>query len=74
MIVQLDPQLPVYIEKLGNGFAFAMIDYSQEHYIHFVISLDSDGSIWVLDNRRVKLQKNITIGRCNDKDILQTKA
>lgn len=68
MIIQLDPMLPVFIEKLGTGFAFAMIDYSQEHYVHFVIALDSDGSIWVLPNRNVKLQKNISIGRTLEKE------
>ena len=48
---------------MGLGTAFAVIDYSQEHFLHFVVGLDSDGSIHIFDNRDVKLQWNPSLGR-----------
>ena len=45
-----------------KGYAFAMIDYSQEHYLIFACIMDN-GEIWALDNRHIKGQENITLGR-----------
>jgi len=45
-----------------KGYAFAIIDYSQEHYVHFVCGLDN-GEIWVLSNKDIRLQSNISLGR-----------
>lgn len=66
-MLQLNPMLPVYVEGFGTGYAFAMIDYSQEHYAHFAVALDSDGSIWIVDNRKVKFQKNFSLNRMIEK-------
>jgi hypothetical protein len=63
MIVQLNPQLPVFIEGKGTGYAFAMIDYSQDHYLHFVIAMDDSGEIWTVPNNKVKMQFNYSLGR-----------
>lgn len=63
MIIQFDPMLPVWVKERGTGYAFAMIDYSQEHFVNFVIAFDEDGFIWVVDNRKVKIQNNYTLGR-----------
>lgn len=62
MILQLNPQIPVICPK-GNGYAFAMIDYSQEHDILFVIAIDETGEIWTYKNSEVRFQKNISMGR-----------
>lgn len=62
-ILQLDPMIPVYVEGLGTGMAFALIDYSQEHFLLFAIALDDGGDIWLLDNREVKFQTNASVGR-----------
>lgn len=61
-LLQLNPMLPVSCPK-GNGYAFAMIDYSQEHDILFCIAIDGTGEIWIYKNSEVKFQKNISLGR-----------
>lgn len=45
-----------------KGYAFLVIDYSQEHYTLFVCGMD-DGDIWLLDNREISLQNNPSLGR-----------
>lgn len=60
-IIQLDPTIPMTCPK-GSGFAIAMIDYSQEHHVLWVIALDN-GEIWTYPNDKVRMQKNITMGR-----------
>ena len=69
MIIQLNPQLPVWIEGKGKGYAFALIDYSQEHDIYFVCALDYNGEIWTVNNKFVRLQENRTLGRVLKEDI-----
>lgn len=61
-ILQLNPQIPMSCPK-GEGFAIAMIDYSQEHDILFVIAINDTGEIWTFNNSEVRAVKNITIGR-----------
>ena len=62
-MLQLNPTIPMTRESDGmQGYAFAMIDYSQEHYVLFVCGLDN-GEIWVLSNKDIRLQKNISLGR-----------
>lgn len=61
-ILQLSPQLPVETPK-GRGFAFLVLDYSEEHDLYFVCSLSPSGEIWTFSNREVRLQANITLGR-----------
>lgn len=65
MILQLNPMIPMSTPK-GNGYALVMIDYSQEHNIHWVIAIDDTGEIWTYPNPEVRMQKNITIGRTYD--------
>ena len=67
MISQLDPMLPVYVPGMGLGYAFAIIDYSQEHNLFFAVAMDDTGEIWVLNNKKVRLQKNISLGRSVEK-------
>lgn len=62
MLIQLNPMIPMSTPK-GNGYAIAMIDYSQEHNISWVIAIDSTGEIWTYSNPEVRMQKNITMGR-----------
>jgi hypothetical protein len=62
-MLQLNPTIPIVRLSDGmNGYAFAMIDYSQEHYVLFVCGLDN-GEIWVLSNKDIRLQTNISLGR-----------
>lgn len=61
MMMQLNPPLPVDTPK-GPAYAHMMIDYSQEHYLLFVCFLCDSGECWVLPNKDVKLQRNLTMG------------
>ena len=45
-----------------KGYAFIVIDYSQEHDLYFVCAMDN-GEIWTLSNRDIRMQNNLTIGR-----------
>ena len=63
MILQLNPMIPI-IRKSDKmkGYAFLIIDYSQEHYILFVCCLDN-GDIWTLNNTEISIQENQSLGR-----------
>ena len=45
-----------------KGYAFLVIDYSQEHYILFVCAMDN-GDIWALNNKELSMQNNPSLGR-----------
>jgi hypothetical protein len=62
MIKQLNPTIPMWTE-MGNGQAIMVIDYSIEHHLMWVVALDKDGSIWTLENPKVRIQFNPSIGR-----------
>jgi hypothetical protein len=63
MILQLNPMIPIIRKSDGmKGYAFLVIDYSQEHYTLFVCGMD-DGDIWLLDNRQISMQNNPSLGR-----------
>lgn len=40
-----------------------VIDYSQEHFLHFAVALDDTGEIHIFNNRDVRFQWNRTLGR-----------
>lgn len=63
MILQLNPMIPVHVVGKGQGFAFAMIDYSQEHDLMFVVAMDDNGEVWTVPNFNIRLQRNISLGR-----------
>jgi hypothetical protein len=62
MILQLDPMIPVNTEK-GRGYAFLVVDYSQEHDALWVIACNETGEIWWLPNDKVRFDKNISMQR-----------
>jgi hypothetical protein len=45
-----------------EGYAFLVIDYSQEHNLYFTCAM-SNGEIWTLSNQDIRFQKNITLNR-----------
>ena len=45
-----------------EGFAFLVIDYSQEHNLLFTCAMD-DGQIWTLNNKEIRMPKNISLDR-----------
>ena len=64
MILQLNPQIPLLTPK-GPSQAIAVIDYSEEHDLKWVVILDDSGEIWTFPNSKVRGFKNITMGRDN---------
>jgi hypothetical protein len=62
MIRQLHTPLPLDTPK-GKGFAHFVIDYSQEHDLLWVVFVDETGECWTFNNKEIRLQSNITMGR-----------
>jgi hypothetical protein len=66
-MMQLNPTIPIFrVSDSMNGYAFMVIDYSQEHDLLFVCAMDN-GEIWTLSNREIRVTNNITLGRNNEK-------
>jgi hypothetical protein len=61
MILQLNPPVPLDTPK-GPGFAYVLIDYSQDHHLLWVVFLDGSGECWTFRNPDVRLQPNLTMG------------
>jgi hypothetical protein len=63
MIVQLNPMIPIFrkSDKM-KGYAFLVIDYSQEHDLLFTCAMDN-GEIWTLNNKEISLCENISLSR-----------
>ena len=66
MMLQLTPMLPI-IRKSDKmkGYAFMVIDYSQEHDLLFTCAMDN-GGIWTLNNKEISIGNNISLRRNND--------
>jgi hypothetical protein len=69
-MIQLNPTIPVVTPK-GNGWAFFLIDRSQEHDLEWVVFLDNGGECWTFRNGDIRIQKNYTLGRVNINKISQ---
>ncbi len=65
MLTQLNPTVPMEVIGLGKGFALAVIDYSQEHDLLWVVAMDANGEIWTAKNSDVRLLVNWSLGRRN---------
>jgi hypothetical protein len=62
-LTQLDPTLPIHVLGKGDGYAFAVIDYGQEHNLIWVTAITATGEIWCAPNPEVRMQPNWTMGR-----------
>jgi len=63
MVLQLNPMIPIFrVSDKMEGFAFLVIDYSQEHNLLFTCAM-ADGEIWTLENSQIRIQKNISLNR-----------
>jgi hypothetical protein len=62
MIIQLNPCIPMTSPK-GSCLAHFLIDYSPEHDLYWVCFQDETGECWTWNNKEVRAQKNITLGR-----------
>jgi hypothetical protein len=64
-MLQLNPTIPIIrISDKMNGYAFIVIDYSQEHHLLFVCAMNN-GEIWTLNNKEIRIQSNISLDRNN---------
>jgi hypothetical protein len=62
-MLQLNPMLPIKrISDKMEGYAFLVIDYSQEHDLLFTCAMDN-GQIWTLNNKEITVCKNISLER-----------
>jgi len=61
-MLQLNPQIPVFTPK-GKGWAFFVIDRSQEHDLEWVVFLNTSGECWTFRNSEIRIDQNITLGR-----------
>lgn len=73
MFTQLNPTIPLHVLGKGDGYAIGMIDYGQEHNLIWVTALDESGEIWCAPNNKVRLGKNWTMGRTENRLITQDK-
>jgi len=65
-MLQLNPTIPIIRVSDGmKGYAFLVIDYSQEHDLLYVFTMDN-GEIWTLNNKTIRVQNNISLGRVNN--------
>ena len=60
--LRLDPPIPLKTVK-GNALAHFLIDYSIEHDLFWVCFMDETGECWTFNNKDIRAQKNITLGR-----------
>lgn len=65
MIIQLNPTIPLISPK-GPCYAYALIDYSQEHDLYWVTFDNDTGECWTWSNKEVRMQNNITLRRKAD--------
>lgn len=62
-MLQLNPMIPIIRISDGmEGYAFLVIDYSQEHNLLFTCAMDT-GEIWTLNNKEIRFQTNISLER-----------
>lgn len=62
MITQLDP--PIYLASpKGSCLAHFLIDYGIEHHLYWVTFQCETGECWTWNNKDIRIQKNITLGR-----------
>ena len=65
MMTQLNPMIPIVrVSDKMEGYAFMVIDYSQEHDLLFVCGMDN-GEIWTLNNKEIRFCKNVSMDRKN---------
>jgi len=63
MVTQLNPMIPIYrVSDNMEGYAFLVIDYSQEHNLLFTCAM-ANGEIWTLSNLEIRFSKNISLNR-----------
>jgi hypothetical protein len=63
MMLQLNPMIPIIrVSDNMEGYAFLVIDYSQEHNLLFTCAMNN-GEIWTLPNQEIRFDKNLSLNR-----------
>jgi hypothetical protein len=62
-MLQLNPMIPVWVEGKGEGYAFLVTDYSQEHHKIWSVVCSKTGEIWGVPNPQIRFQWNYSLGR-----------
>lgn len=66
MILQLNPQIPVYVVGKGKGYALALMDYSQDHSLLWLVAMNDTGEMWCVPNEKVRAQWNYSLDRTKE--------
>lgn len=62
-MLQLNPMIPIVrVSDNMEGYAFLIIDYSQEHNLLFTCAMNN-GEIWTLPNQEIRFDKNLSLNR-----------
>ncbi len=61
MFLQLQPTIPLDTEH-GKADAHLVLDYGENRSLFYVVFVRDSGECWILDSRRVKLERNVTMG------------
>jgi hypothetical protein len=68
MIIQLNP--PIFLNSpKGLCLAHFLIDYGIEDDLYWTVFQQDTGECWTWNNKDIRAQKNITIGRNYGNDI-----
>lgn len=59
-MIQLNPPIPLDTPK-GRGYAYLLIDRSQDHHLEWVVFIDATGECWTFQNPEIRLQPNVTM-------------
>ena len=70
-ILELNNLLPLITPK-GKAIAHFLIDYGIETNLYWVCFLQSNGECWTFDNKNIKIESNITLGRILPENIAKT--
>jgi hypothetical protein len=62
VILQLNPPIPVLTPK-GKALAIGWIDPGVEFDLQWICIQDQTGECWTYQNRDIRAQQNITMGR-----------
>lgn len=63
MLVQLNPQIPIWHEAYGEGYALGWKDYSQDHHMLWICAFSETGEVWEIPNHEIRVQWNYSMER-----------
>ncbi len=63
-MIQLNPPIPMISPK-GKCWAHFLINDGPEHDLYWTVFQDDSGECWTWNNKDIRAQKNLTLGREN---------